>query len=406
MADSEIQRRGKKLEAAPFGKGRWDYTNGLYADALIRLSAETGSPGYEKNAANLIGSFIGPTGRIATYEQARPRPASKLRPGQRPPRPVLAKPSLAPKKPRKAEPPKVPYSLDDIQSGVATLKLYDITHLERYRKAAEILRGQLRKHPRIAEGGFWHKAGYPNQMWLDGLYMAGPFYAAYAVRFREPGDFDDIGNQFRLIARHTYDPATGLFYHGWDKSKKMRWANRETGASPSFWSRAIGWYASGLVDVLAVMPKDHPDRPAMVDILRKFAAGITRYQDPATGVWWQVTDMGWRRHNYLEASASCMFTYALAKGINHGFLSRRYIPAVRAAYGGILHQFVVVDKGGKTISLTHCCEVAGLGTKENGTFRYYTHHTKVVSNDLKGIGPFINAGIECQKLLGAESFAR
>jgi unsaturated rhamnogalacturonyl hydrolase len=133
---------------------------------------------------------------------------------------------------------------------MALLKLYDITHEERYRKAADILRDQLRHHPRVAEGGFWHKAIYPDQMWLDGLYMAEPFYAAYAARFKETEDFDDVAKQFTIVASHTYNPKTQLLYHGWDEKKLRDWANPVTGTSASFWSRAIGWYVMGLVDVL------------------------------------------------------------------------------------------------------------------------------------------------------------
>jgi unsaturated rhamnogalacturonyl hydrolase len=395
MADSEIKRLGTKLYAAPAGTGGWDYTTGLYADALIRLTDASGSPGYEKSAEETIGSFIGPSGKIATYQTKRPKPSPA--PGQ--PAATATPDEGLPKV-------KINYSLDEVQSGVATLKLYDITHDERYRKAAGILRDQLKIHPRIPEGGFWHKAIYPNQMWLDGLYMGEPFYADYAVRFNEPKDFDDIANQFTLIGSHTYDAKTGLFYHAWDESKKQRWANPATGDSPSFWGRAIGWYAMGLVDVLDKMPANHPGRPAMLDLLQKFAAGIIKNQDPRTGVWWQVTDQGPRPHNYLEASSSCMFVYALAKGVNQGYLPRSYVPAIHAAYQGILHQFIAADPDGKSISLTHVCKVAGLDKRRDGSFAYYTQHEPIVSNDLKGVGPFMTAGIECQKLFGAETFAQ
>jgi unsaturated rhamnogalacturonyl hydrolase len=395
MANSQMQRDGKKLEAPPAGVGGWDYTTGLQADALIRLSDVTGDAEYEKYAEATISSFIGPTGKIATYETRRMRPGPL--PGQ--PSPAATPDSGLPTV-------TIPYSLDEVQSGVATLKLYDITHEERYKEAVDILRQQLRVHPRIPEGGFWHKAIYPNQMWLDGLYMGEPFYADYAAHFNEPKDFDDIANQFKLIGEHTYDPATGLFYHGWDEDKKQVWANPQTGDSPNFWGRAIGWYAMAMVDVLDVMPKDHPDRPAILDLVQKMAGGILKWQDPATGVWWQVTNMGGQPHNYLEASSSCMFVYFLAKAVNNGYLPRTDIPAIRTGYQGLISQFVSTSPDGKSIDLTHICRVAGLDRRRAGTYQYYTQGEKVVYNDLKGVGPFITAGIECQKLFGSDNFSQ
>jgi unsaturated rhamnogalacturonyl hydrolase len=185
----------------------------------------------------------------------------------------------------------------------------------------------------------------------------------------------------------------------------MPWSNRRTGTSPNFWSRAIGWYVMALVDVLDKMPRDHPGRAQLITILNQAAAGLVKHQDPGTGVWWQVTDQGPRKYNYLEASSSSMFVYAMAKGVNHGYLPRTYVPAIHAGYKGILKQFISLDKNGKTISLNHICKVAGLDKKRNGSYKYYTRGEKIVSNDLKGVGPFIDAGVECQKLFGNEKFA-
>ena len=391
MAHSEIERQGKSLWAAPKGKGRWDYTMGLYADALIRLSERTGEPVYEKSAEGLIGSYIAPSGRIATYQTKPPKPDPKPGEEERP------KPKGADKTQR--------YSLDNIQAGVATLRLYDLTRQERFRKAADLLRHQLTIQPRTKEGGFWHKKAYKDQMWLDGLYMAEPFYAGYAARFHETPDFDDVAKQFQLIAKHTYDPQTGLFYHGWDESGKQPWADPKTGASPTFWSRSIGWYVMAQVDVLDAMPADHPARAGLIELLQKTAAGLLKYQDAKTGVWWQVPDQGGRANNYLEASASCMFVYALAKGVNHGYLPRADIPAIRAGYQGILSQFVVMDPDQHGISLTRCCEVAILDSRYRGAYDYYARFQPTVANDLKGVGPFINAGLECDKLFGNEVFS-
>jgi len=394
MANMEIARTGRRLWAPPTGNGGWDYTTGLYANALIRLSNATGDASYEKVAEGTIGSFVMPDGTLLGYLTRRKAAAAK--PGQPSPTPT----------PTGGYPAvKIPYTLDELEPGPATLELYSLTHEERYRKAAEILRHQIQVQPRTPEGGFWHKAIYPNQMWLDGLYMAEPFYAAYANTFHEPADFDDIAKQFTLIGEHVYDAKTGLFYHAWDESKKQVWASRVTGASPSFWSRGMGWYAMALVDVLDEMPADHPQRPALIDLFQKVAAAALKYQDPKTGVWWQVTDQGARPHNYLESSASAMFVYALAKGITHGYLPRTDIPAVEAGYQGLLRQFITASKDGQSISMNDCCKSAGLDQRRDGSFRYYTEQEPIVSNDLKGAAPFIDAGIECQTLLGDKQFA-
>jgi len=386
MANSEQARLGDGLNAKPDKKEHLGYTTGLYADALIRLGEQTNRPVYTADAEKIVGSFISPHGKIFNFKVKGVDPDTD--PSDKPEDANLSH----------------FYYLDDLQAGVALIKLYDLTGENRYRLAADFLRDQLRHQPRTTDGGFWHKERYPYQMWLDGLYMAEPFYAAYARRFNEPSDFDDIALQFRLIALHAYDPSTGLLYHGWDEKRQQAWANKHTGTSPSFWSRGIGWYAMALVDVLDDLPADHPARPALIRDLNQVAIGILRYQDSRTGVWWQVTDQGSRTGNYLEASASCMFVYALAKGVNHGYLPPSEIPAIRAGYAGIIRQFITVGLDRKTIGLNQCCSVAGLDKKRLGTFAYYTKGEKIDSNDLKGVGPFINAGMECSKLFGHRTF--
>jgi len=243
------------------------------------------------------------------------------------------------------------------------------------------------------------KQRYTNQMWLDGLYMGEPFYAECAKDFNTPKDFDDVAKQFALIDQHLYDAKSGLYYHGWDSKKVQDWANKETGASSNFWGRAVGWYAMACVDTLDFLPADHPARAQLIAELKKTAAGIVKWQDPDSGLWWQVMDQGKREGNYLEATASAMFVYALAKGVNEGYLSKGYIPTIEKGYNGIVTKLIKTD-GGK-VTLTHCCAVAGLGTygskPRDGSFTYYVGEP-VVANDLKGVGPFILAGIEMQKL--------
>src|SRR5215813_1234958 len=212
------------------------------------------------------------------------------------------------------------YNIDNILNGRVLLMLYKVTEKDKYRKAAELLRGQLKTHPRTSEGGFWHKKIYPSQMWLDGLYMGEPFYAEYAATFKDDDAFDDIAKQFILMERHARDDKTGLLYHGWDESKQQRWANPSTGRSPNFWGRAMGWYAMALVDTLDYFPQKHPQRTELIAILNRLAKAIVTYQDAPSGLWFQVVDKGTAKGNYLESSAGAMFVYALAKGVRNSYL--------------------------------------------------------------------------------------
>jgi len=356
MAQSQIARLGDPV------KSRWDYPTGLFALSLLKLSDATGNTTYTDVATELVGANVTADGNITGYK-----------PGD--------------------------YTLDSINPGKVVLALYAATHDARYQKAAALLRQQLSTQPRTGDGGFWHKQIYPHQMWLDGLYMASPFYAQYGQMFNEPADFDDVVKQITLADAHTYDATTGLFYHGWDESRMQSWANPVTGDSPSFWGRAIGWYAMALVDVLDYLPAGHPGRAKVLDVLNRLAAGVAKYQDPASGLWWQVVDQGGSEGNYLEASGSSMFVYALAKGINHGYLPREsYQPVVLKGYAGLINKLIKVDSDGQ-VSLMQICETAGLGNGRNGTFDYYVRE-KIVTNDAKGVGPFILAGLEMNTLLG------
>src|SRR3989441_3613943 len=232
------------------------------------------------------------------------------------------------------------YNLDNVLNGRVLLLLYRVTGQEKYSKAAALLREQLKTQPRTSEGGFWHKKIYPSQMWLDGLYMAEPFYAEYAATFHEDAAFDDIAKQFILMELHSRDAKTGLLYHGWDESKQQRWADPVTGRSPNFWGRAMGWYAMALVDTLDYFPNDHPQRSTLIGILRRLAVAIEKYQDPKTGLWYEVVDKGSAKGNYLEASAACMFVYALAKAVRQDCLPASYFKTAQKGYQGITTRFL------------------------------------------------------------------
>ena len=288
------------------------------------------------------------------------------------------------------------YNIDNVLLGRNLLLLYKVTGQEKYRKAASWLREQLKTHPRTSEGGFWHKKIYPNQMWLDGLYMGEPFYAEYAATFHEDAAFEDIGNQFILMERHARDPKTGLLYHGWDESKKQRWADPQTGRSPNFWGRAMGWYAMALADTLDYFPEDHPKRESLIAILKRLAAAIEKCQDQKTGLWYEVLDKGGAPGNYLEASASCMFVYALAKGVRRGYLPASYLKTAQKAYQGITNQFIETEANGQ-VNLKGTVSVAGLGGNpyRDGSYQYYLSE-KVVTNDPKGMGAFLLASNEME----------
>ena len=361
IADSFIARHpGAVTYDSASPKQNWNYEQGLILEAFHQLWLKTGDQKYYNFISENMDHYVEADGSIKTYKYNG-------------------------------------FTLDDINPGRQLLTLYKATNEKKYKKAAELLRKQLANQPRTPSGGFWHKKIYPEQMWLDGLYMAEPFYAQYAEMFNQPKDYDDIINQFVLIYKHTRDPKTGLLYHGWDESKQQKWADPKTGCSPNFWSRAMGWYEMALVDVLDFIPKDHPGRKSLITILQNVSGAVLRYRDPASKVWYQVTDQGKRKGNYLEASASCMFTYAFAKGANKGYLNKKYLKYAEESFKGIIKNFVKVEKNG-LVDLYHTCKSAGLGGHpyRDGSFKYYISEPQR-TNDMKGLGPLILAALQLEK---------
>ena len=259
------------------------------------------------------------------------------------------------------------------------------------------MRDQLKRQPRTRDGLFWHKNIYPHQVWLDGVYMASPFLAEYALTFSEPAALTDVANQILLVEKHLRDPKTGLLYHGWDESRSQRWANPKTGTSSQFWGRSVGWYAMGVVDVLELMPENHPQRPALRALLERLSRAIMGVQDKRSGVWWQVLDAPGRAKNYEEPSASSMFVYALAKAVRLGLIERKaYEPKLAHAARGLLERFASFDQQGQ-FRLKNTCKVAGLGGNpyRDGSYDYYTS-TEISDTDPKGIGAFILARVEAE----------
>jgi unsaturated rhamnogalacturonyl hydrolase len=339
---------------------RWDYERGVVLQGVWQVYKATGEKKYLAYIKKNIDLYVHEDGSIGTYEFNS-------------------------------------FNLDNIATGRNLLALYTVTGSQKYKIAADTLRKQLAQHPRTKEGGFWHKKIYPYQMWLDGLYMAEPFYAEYARMFHEPAEFQDIANQFIFAERHTRDLNTGLLFHAWDESKQMPWADKRTGCSPNFWGRAMGWYAWALVDVLDYLPRTHPQRKELMSILQRLANALLRYRDPQSKLWYQVLDQGSRPGNYLESSASCMFVYAFAKGAHKGYLDKKYLKVAGESFQGILDSMVTVDGKGN-VSIHHACQGAGLGNTpyRDGTFEYYISE-KQRTNDFKAIGPFILAALELQR---------
>ncbi len=336
---------------------RWDYEQGLVLEALKQVSFAIGEEKYIRYLQDNIDRFVQEDGSIRTYD-------------------LLS------------------YNIDNINAGRPVLFLYERTGEPKYRAAVETLRTQLRHHPRTNSGGFWHKKIYPYQMWLDGIYMAEPFYARYAATFGDSAAYDDIAFQILEIERRTRDPKTGLLHHGWDESRQQQWADKETGRSPNFWGRAMGWYAMGIVDVLDVFPHDHPQRNEIIAVLQRLIDAVIPYQDPSTGTWYQVLDQGGREGNYREASCTAMFTYAMAKGVRKGYLDSAAIGIAQKAFDGMLQEFVT-EEGDGLVSLHHVCSVSGLGGNpyRDGSYEYYIGEPQR-TNDLKGVGPFILAALE------------
>ncbi|MGB3611602.1 MAG: glycoside hydrolase family 88 protein [Cellvibrio sp.] len=294
------------------------------------------------------------------------------------------------------------YNIDSVAPGTVVLDLYEKTKDEKYRKAADLLRKQLKEHPRTSEGAFWHKQAYPHQVWLDGVYMGMPFLARYSVMFEDGASLAEVVKEFKLVHEKLRNPESGLYYHAWDESKQMNWADKETGLSEFYWGRGLGWLTMALVDVLDYIPENNTElRKPLLDMITELAADLRRYQDPATGTWYQIMDQPERVGNYRESSGSAMFTYFYAKAINKGYIPDSYRATAEKAYEGLIKEFITVHSDG-LISMTNQCLVAGLGFGRDGSYDYYMSE-RVYKNDPKGNGPFILAGVEMYKLLGSNA---
>ena len=357
MIRSEMERNPEPWMIDFSTTPRWRYATGVMLKAIWQEGMRTENQAYLEYVQAYYDRLITDDGRILTYDLEN-------------------------------------YNIDNINPGKTLMDLYLYHPQEKYKTAIQTLRAQMKTHPRISSGGFWHKKIYPHQMWLDGIYMASPFLAQYGAVFKEPGLFDDAAHQIVLMEKYARDEETGLLYHGFDESRSQKWADPGTGLSSQFWGRAMGWYAMALVDTLDFLPKDHPQRDAVIAILDRLVKAVVRYQDAETGVWYQVVNLPDGEGNYPESSCSSMFVYALLKAIRMGYIPKDYCSAAEKGYHGIVEQFVEVTADGR-VHLHKGCEVAGLGGTpyRDGSYAYYVGE-RPRSNDPKAVGPFILASLE------------
>lgn len=364
MLQSEIKRFPEAWMLDYNKNPKWSYPTAIVLEGAEKLYEKTGNKEYYNYITKFGDMMVKEDGNIVSYDLSK-------------------------------------YNIDMLNCGNVLLYLYEKEKKEKYLKALQTLRSQIDGQPRTSEGGFWHKKIYPNQMWLDGLYMGEPFYANYTHEFSKGADaekaYNDIVNQFDLIQKHLLDKKTGLLYHAWDESKEQAWANKETGLSPNFWSRAMGWYGMAIVDVLDYLPQNHPGRAKLISYLKSYTDAVIKVQDKETGLWYQVLDKGTDKGNYLEATGSSMFVYVMMKSVNKGYLPTSYKAYAKKGYDGIIKNLISVDENG-VVNLNQCCAVAGLGGTpyRSGSYEYYVNE-EIRSNDPKGTGPFILASLEFEK---------
>ena len=359
MDHSDSEHPAWNLEMIRSGKcNKWNYIDGCMITGILERYEITGEARFLDFADRFLSGFVEEDGCIRTYDPAE-------------------------------------YSLDNVNPAKNLFTLYDLTGKEKYRKALELVRSQLSTMPRTPEGNFWHKLIYPNQVWLDGIYMALPFYMEYEKRFDAQKDCEDICRQIANVEIRMRDPKTGLYYHGYDASRKMYWADPDTGCSPNFWLRAEGWFILGLVDVLEIM-KDLPMQAESVHLqhmLLDLAKALSKYQDPS-GLWYQLIALPELEGNYLETSGTALISAALLKAVRLGFLPESFRAVGEKAFYGIVDHRLTKNADG-TPCVTGICLVAGLGGEQHrdGSVAYYLSEP-VVQNDAKGVGPLLLAYTE------------
>ena len=345
-------------------KPHWNYIDGCMTNSLLEIYKETKEQKYFDFVEKFIDYYVSEDGSVLGFSVEK-------------------------------------YNIDDVKEGTILFPLYEMTQKEKYRKAIELIYSQLKTHPRTKEGNFWHKKIYPNQIWLDGLYMGQPFYMLYETKYNGMKNYNDILNQFKNVRKLMFDESKKLYYHGYDSSKEMFWADKKTGLSKNFWLRAIGWFIVSVTDCADYMDKQMYDEfNFFKELLKEAIDGLLQYQDPETKMFYQVVDQGQREGNYLETSGSAMVSYAILKGVRLGMLPERYQKIGLDIFNGIVDKYLTTNEQGE-LNLGGICLVAGLGPENNlrrdGTYEYYISEP-VVENEAKGVGPLIMAYTEILKI--------
>lgn len=347
------------IEKIRSGKpNRWNYIDGCMITALLRMYEITGISKYLDFSDRFVSAFVNEDGTVGTYSVDE-------------------------------------YNLDNVRPACNLFTLYDLTGKEKYRKAMDTVRSQLDTMPRTNEGNFWHKKIYPYQVWLDGMYMAQPFYVEYEKRFNKMSGCIDSYKQFQNVRRLMRDEKTGLYYHGYDESREMYWADKETGCSPNFWLRATGWFMASLVDTADAMGEQlYNEYRTLQDMLKELADSLLKYMDKESHMFYQVIDKKDAQGNYLETSGSALIAYALLKGVRLGYLPKRYADIAEEIFYGITDRYLSKNEDG-TPKLGGICLVAGLGGEQHrdGSLEYYFSEP-VVENDAKGTAPLLLAYTE------------
>lgn len=339
------------------GQPSWNYIDGCMIKAVLELYHITRNETYLSFADEFIDYFVQEDGSIRYYDPEE-------------------------------------YNLDNVNAGKTLFDLYKITGKEKYRKAIDTVYSQVTGQPRTSIGSFWHKQIYPNQVWLDGLYMVHPFYMQYELTFNEGRNCHDSYEQFLNVCRLMRDTRNGLYYHAYDDSREAFWCDKVTGLSDNFWLRAMGWFAMSLVDTIEIMPDSlESERIELTRIYSELIDSILPYQDKETGMWYQVVNRGGIKPNYLETSGSAIFAYAIMKSVRLGLLPESYFADGQRAFDGICSHRLSEVSG--ALQLDGICLVAGLGNTEmrEGTFDYYMREP-IVKNDAKGVAPLILAYVE------------
>ncbi len=364
LENSDADHPMWNIEHIRYGEqNKWNYVDGCMIGAVLSLYSITNDQKYLDFVDRFLGDFVQEDGSIRTYRIEE-------------------------------------YNLDNINPAKNLFRLYDLTGREKYRKAIDLVRSQLDTMPRTKAGNFWHKKVYPNQIWLDGLYMAQPFYMEYETRYNGMQGCLDSFRQFRNVRELMRDDETGLYYHGYDESREMYWADKETGRSPNFWLRAIGWFTLALADTAAATNEAmYYERRFLSEMLTDLADALLPYQDES-GMWYQIVNRADDSRNYLETSGTALIAAGLLRGVRLGFIPGRYREIAEKAFYGISERYLSKNEDGSP-RLGGICLVAGLGgtTHRDGSLDYYFSEP-VVENDAKGVGPLILAYTE---LLMAQS---